>query len=649
MTTTEPRGASAAPGAAPGAAAPGAAAPGAAAPGAAAPGAAAPDAAAPGAAAPASDGELIDAVRAGDAQAYGTLYERHAPAARRLAGQFVRSAADAEDVVAETFTRVLRVIRRGGGPAQAFRPYLLTAIRRVACDQLSGQQRQIPTDDLPDPGQPFVDPAVAGLERSLIARAFMSLPERWTAVLWHTEIEQARPAEVALVLGLTPNGVAALSYRAREGLRQAYLQMHLSSVRREECRPVAGRLGAHVRGALSRRDARRVEGHLRGCADCQVACAELTSINDSLRALLAPIFLGGAAAAYLSSASAHAPSAHAASAHAPSAHAASAHAPSAHAASAHAPALTPRGSSRRGRERHRRERHRRERHRRERHRRERHRRERHRRSRAALAQGSGPAPAGPAGRCRGPAGDGGAPRGDPDPPAPSGSGQAGGARWQPGGQAAARVGRLARRVSRVTADRALLVCRGHAGKLADDRSPAFAGAHAHADASVVIARGIGPAGPEHRRVRTARPGTRRGRRRARRGRGRGCDGRPDRQPDAAGRHGAARRCRHRAADLVVYRQFRGGDLRARPDRRWHGDHSGRPCSRGQPVRVRQPRSCHGHQRRTVGGRPVGKPSPLLTTAAAGSGQQAGRQAAGWQPCGQAAGRQADSGSAAAGL
>ena len=55
----------------------------------------------------------------------------------------------------------------------------------------------------------------------MIARAFASLPERWQAVLWHTEIEGARPADVAPLLGLTANSVAALAYRAREGLRQA--------------------------------------------------------------------------------------------------------------------------------------------------------------------------------------------------------------------------------------------------------------------------------------------------------------------------------------------------------------------------------------------------------------------------------------------
>ena len=247
-----------------------------------------------------SDADLIDAVRSGHPDAYGILYQRHAGAARRLASQISRRPADIDDIVAETFARVLAAIRRGAGPSAAFRPYLLTAARRVAIEHVQGQRGQVPTGDaeLPDPGEPFADPVEAGLERSLVARAFASLPERWSAVLWHTEIEQARPAEVALLLGISPNGVAALRYRAREGLRQAYLQMHLSHAR-AECRPFAGKLGGYVRHGLSRRDARQVAAHLSECADCRQACAELTSVNDTMRRVLAPLILGGQAAAYL--------------------------------------------------------------------------------------------------------------------------------------------------------------------------------------------------------------------------------------------------------------------------------------------------------------------------------------------------------------
>jgi RNA polymerase sigma factor (sigma-70 family) len=253
-----------------------------------------------------SDAELISAVRSGDGDAYGILYQRHSHAARRVASHITPGPADLDDVVAETFVRVLAAIRRGGGPAEAFRPYLVTAARRVALDHLRGQRAQVPTDDaeLPDPGEPFVDPAEASLERSLVSRAFASLPERWSAVLWHTEIEQCRPAEVALLLGISPNSVAALRYRAREGLRQAYLQMHLAAAR-AECQAAAGKLGAYVRGALSRRDARLVDGHLSQCGDCAAAHAELVAINQTMRGVLAPAILGGQAAAYLASGVAH--------------------------------------------------------------------------------------------------------------------------------------------------------------------------------------------------------------------------------------------------------------------------------------------------------------------------------------------------------
>ncbi|MHB1593849.1 MAG: sigma-70 family RNA polymerase sigma factor [Streptosporangiaceae bacterium] len=242
----------------------------------------------------ATDAELISAARSGDGIAYGVLYERHVDAATRLARHIVRDHADVDDVVAETFARVLSTIRNGAGPTEAFRPYLLTAVRRVAFDQMRTQRSQVPSDvaDLPDSAGGQADEALENLERSLVARAFMALPERWSAVLWHTEVEQIRPAEIGLLLGLSPNAVAALSYRAREGLRQAYLQLHLSDRARPACAPVAARLAAHVRGGLSSREARKVDRHLRRCRDCSSAHAELTWINSTLRSAYVPVLLG---------------------------------------------------------------------------------------------------------------------------------------------------------------------------------------------------------------------------------------------------------------------------------------------------------------------------------------------------------------------
>jgi RNA polymerase sigma factor (sigma-70 family) len=81
--------------------------------------------------------------------------------------------------------------------------------------------------------------AEARAEARLITRAFSRLPERWRTVLWHLEVEGKAPAEVAPVFGLSANGVSALAMRAREGLRQAYLQEHIGTNIPAACRAYA--------------------------------------------------------------------------------------------------------------------------------------------------------------------------------------------------------------------------------------------------------------------------------------------------------------------------------------------------------------------------------------------------------------------------
>ncbi|MEV4837657.1 zf-HC2 domain-containing protein [Nonomuraea sp. NPDC049486] len=251
---------------------------------------------------PQSDAYLLHAVRGGDATAYGQLYERHVAAARALAGQLVYGEAEVEDVVAESFTRVLDHVGRGGGPASAFRTYLLIVVRRTVHDRT----RVTGEIELSDTAMP-ADPASARLEGSLIAQAYLSLTERWRAVLWHTEVENARSADVAPLLGLSANGVSALAYRAREGLRQAYLQLYLTGSPPPECKAVIGKLGAYVRGGLTRRDSRSVDEHVRDCPNCHTVLRELTDVNRGLRTVIGPLVLGDVAAGYLEALSRPAP------------------------------------------------------------------------------------------------------------------------------------------------------------------------------------------------------------------------------------------------------------------------------------------------------------------------------------------------------
>src|SRR4030088_3379215 len=79
-----------------------------------------------------SDTELLARLRAGENAAFGELYRRHAGVVRRSAFRLVRDGADADDLTAEAFFRVLQAVRRGNGPHEHARTYLLTVARRIS-------------------------------------------------------------------------------------------------------------------------------------------------------------------------------------------------------------------------------------------------------------------------------------------------------------------------------------------------------------------------------------------------------------------------------------------------------------------------------------------------------------------------------------
>jgi RNA polymerase sigma factor (sigma-70 family) len=238
-----------------------------------------------------SEDELLDRAREGDRSAFGTLYLRHRDAARKVAGMCASSAADAEDAVAEGFARVFAALPRMAGRQIAFRPYLLTCVRNAATDRLRRERRIDLREQMPETAGTAQadDMALMGLERNLVGEALQALPARWRTVLWLTEVEGLSPAEVSRRIGIKPNAVAALAYRARKGLREAYLQAHLKAEASEECRATVGRLGNYVRGDLAEKERLTVQAHLDICAKCRCRRDELTDVNATLRNAFLPV------------------------------------------------------------------------------------------------------------------------------------------------------------------------------------------------------------------------------------------------------------------------------------------------------------------------------------------------------------------------
>src|SRR5690606_21034388 len=98
-------------------------------------------------------------------------------------------------------------------------------------------------------------------------------------VLWYSEIEQMKPAAIAPLLGMSAGAVSQLAFRAREGLREAWIQAHLNaSAIGSDCEWTIQRLGAYSRGNLGARDLGKLETHLDDCARCLIVAAEAKDV-----------------------------------------------------------------------------------------------------------------------------------------------------------------------------------------------------------------------------------------------------------------------------------------------------------------------------------------------------------------------------------
>ncbi|PLS75234.1 MAG: RNA polymerase subunit sigma-70, partial [Actinobacteria bacterium] len=251
-----------------------------------------------------TDAELAVRAAGGDIPAFEELYRRHVDAAWRVAQAVTGNPHDAADAVSDAFTRVFQALptRLHGG--ENFRPYLLASVRNAAIDVLRRLGRTTPSDnedvlDAPAVGREPSDLLLADVDSDMVAAAFRTLPERWRTVLWLTEVENMPPREVAVLLGVSPNGVAQLAVRARAGLRERFLQAHLHQGEvRKECRTTVANLGAYAAGGLAPRDISKVDQHLAGCSACGGRLGELEDLSQTLHRSVPPVplFLAAAAA-----------------------------------------------------------------------------------------------------------------------------------------------------------------------------------------------------------------------------------------------------------------------------------------------------------------------------------------------------------------
>lgn len=97
--------------------------------------------------------------------------------------------------------------------------------------------------------------------------AFATLPPGWRLALWRVEVEGLTVTSLARTFGLPPSSAVALLYRAREGLRIAYLDEVSHPSGDPVCDAVLAKMDAWAR-RLPEVNGQGVESHLSACPHC---------------------------------------------------------------------------------------------------------------------------------------------------------------------------------------------------------------------------------------------------------------------------------------------------------------------------------------------------------------------------------------------
>jgi RNA polymerase sigma factor (sigma-70 family) len=233
---------------------------------------------------------------------YAAIYREHNARLVGYARSLTGNQAVAEDLAAEAHFRVWRRIRAGHAIENPS-AYLTTTVRNLAAG-LGRARREVSRDaaDLPeDPERAAIvaaDPEQRASHVDLISRLLKELPERWAKALWYAEVEDLPMEAVGERIGASAGTTAVVLTRARERLRQAFLQSQPGMPANEECEQYWKQIPTIVRATASARRTKTVLEHCDGCEDCRTRMLALTEANTRLPLLLGPalfgIVLGGA-------------------------------------------------------------------------------------------------------------------------------------------------------------------------------------------------------------------------------------------------------------------------------------------------------------------------------------------------------------------
>jgi RNA polymerase sigma-70 factor (ECF subfamily) len=195
---------------------------------------------------PVDDRELVDAARAGDRDAFRTLFERHHRRAYSLALGVVRNADDALDVVQDAFIKAHRHLERFEGTS-SFYTWLYRIVMNLSIDHIRKHRRTRPVDFsdpvadaaleaaeaeagdeglLPrilggNPGRALLDVEI----RERIEKALGELSDNHRAVLVMRELEGMSYEEMAQVMACSKGTIMSRLFHARKNMQKRLIDL----------------------------------------------------------------------------------------------------------------------------------------------------------------------------------------------------------------------------------------------------------------------------------------------------------------------------------------------------------------------------------------------------------------------------------------
>lgn len=173
---------------------------------------------------PDEDAPLIARARAGEAAAFGALYDRYVEAVYRYVFYRVRETAEAEDVTSEVFMKALRAMPRYE-TRQPFLAWLYRIARNAVIDRARRKRTQVSFEDaLAHPNADRILDPDATLFRQVDAEtlrgAIRQLTPLQQEVIVLRYVEGLDTRAIARIVGKREGTVRGIEFRALGALRQ---------------------------------------------------------------------------------------------------------------------------------------------------------------------------------------------------------------------------------------------------------------------------------------------------------------------------------------------------------------------------------------------------------------------------------------------